>query len=302
MGYGEWSSKSFSDYTVKTKKVSLDSSGEYHARHDQIYKATKMSKALNPLNVIRECRDSEDHPNTIPVILALDVTGSMGNAAVDVAGKLNTIMTSLYNKVKDVEFMIMGIGDFACDRYPLQVSQFESDIRIAEQLDQLYFEFGGGGNDYESYTSAWYFANNHTKLDCWKRGKRGIIITMGDEELNPHIPLIGIDASISGVIGDELQADISTTELYKEVSNKYDIYHINVVHGGRRASHEATWLTVLDKQHFFSCGIDELSDTIVNIITTAAENNTDISFVTTTEDDNTDTTPIGSAGMQEISW
>ena len=43
----------------------------------------------------------------------------------EVAKQLNIIMTKLYEKVKDVEFMVMGIGDFAYDRYPLQVSQFE---------------------------------------------------------------------------------------------------------------------------------------------------------------------------------
>lgn len=87
--------------------------------------------------------------------------------------------------------MIMGIGDLAYDGCPIQVSQFESDIRIAEQLDKIYFEFGGGGNSFESYTAAWYFGSRHTKLDCLNRGKKGIIITMGDEQLNPYLPLKG---------------------------------------------------------------------------------------------------------------
>lgn len=109
------------------------------------FKSCGLNAALDPKNVIRECRDSDEHPNTIPVILALDVTGSMGDAAVAVAKKLNVIMTRLFENIKDVEFMIMGIGDLAYDSTPIQASQFESDIRIAEQLDKLYFEYGGGG-------------------------------------------------------------------------------------------------------------------------------------------------------------
>ena len=96
----------------------------------------------------------------------------MGQTAVEIAKRLNEIMTKLYGQIKDVEFMIMGIGDLAYDTYPIQASQFESDIRIAEQLDKIYFEFGGGGNWFESYTAAWYFGSRHTKLDCWNRAKK----------------------------------------------------------------------------------------------------------------------------------
>lgn len=306
MGYGEWKSSTFAEYTVKTKSCSLDDLGTYKIDHSQIFKARNIAKDLKPYNVMRECVDSDEHPNTIPVILALDVTGSMGNAAVDVAGKLNKIMTSLYNKVTDVEFMIMGIGDFAYDHYPLQVSQFESDIRIAKQLDQLYFEFGGGSNPYESYSAAWYFANKHTKLDCWKRGKKGIIITMGDEEYNPYIPAKGYNTSIKEVLGDDVQGkEVDSDEIYKEVSKKYDIYHIDVVHDAYYSNGSAiksSWLTILDYQHFFSCTIEEISDTIVDIITTAAENNTTISFVNSDIVDEDEETVAVGAGMQEISW
>jgi hypothetical protein len=129
---------------------------------------------------MRLCCDSEEHPETVPVILALDVTGSMGKAAEKIAKKLNVIMTKLFGEVKDIEFMTIGIGDLAYDSYPIQATQFESDIRIAEQLGKIYFEFGGGTNPYESYTAAWYFGLHNTELDCWKRNKKGIIVTIGD--------------------------------------------------------------------------------------------------------------------------
>ena len=149
MGSGSWTSRSFASYsTTKGMSVSMDGSLSGSYSNQDMFKAKTIDSALNPKNVIRECCDTEEHPNTVPVILALDVTGSMGNAAVEVAKKLNVIMTKLYEKITDVEFMIMGIGDLACDSCPIQASQFESDIRIAEQLDKLYFEFGGGGNSY----------------------------------------------------------------------------------------------------------------------------------------------------------
>lgn len=138
MGSGSWNRSSFVTYSsMKNMNVSLDGAilGDYSAQ--EMFVQRKIAPELDPKNVIRECCDSEEHPHTKPVILALDVTGSMGGASVKVAKELNVIMTELYDKVQDVEFMIMGIGDLAYDRAPIQASQFESDIRIAEQLDNM---------------------------------------------------------------------------------------------------------------------------------------------------------------------
>ena len=147
----------------------------------------------------------------------------MGHAATTCAGKLDEIMTELYGQIKDVEFMMMGIGDLAYDDAPIQASQFESDIRILDQTTKIYFEGGGGGNSFESYTAAWYFGLHNTRLDCWKRGKKGVIITLGDEPLNPYLP----GAALGEVLGCNAQ-DVDTKELYKEVTEKFDVYHIAI--------------------------------------------------------------------------
>ena len=271
MGCGVWREEMFRSYSGRMgRKVGVDGAIAGDLKNQEIFAARTIDPLLDPKNVMRECCDNEEHPATIPVILALDVTGSMGNAAVEVAKRLNIIMTRLYEKVKDVEFMIMGIGDFAYDRCPLQVSQFESDIRIAEQLDKLYFEFGGGGNDYESYTAAWYFAVNHVKLDAWGRGQKGLIITMGDEEANPYIP----GERLGEVTGAALVKDVETGELLREVLPKYDVYHIYVDHrAGRNVEKEImTWEKYLDKQNIRVVKMDEIVDEIIRIVTAFAGN------------------------------
>lgn len=278
MGGGTWTTSAFTDYStsVRGMAVSLDGSIKGSYSTQDIFKSNKLDPMLNPKNVIRECIDTEEHPNTIPVILALDVTGSMGNAAVEVAKKLNVVMTKLYDKISDVEFMIMGIGDLACDSCPIQASQFESDIRIAEQLDKVYFEFGGGGNLFESYTAAWYFGSRHTKLDCWNRGKKGIIITMGDERLNPHLPIRGMRCGLIDSTGDNLQDDIETKDLYVEASEKFDIYHLDVNHGHRWDDGiKSSFTAYLDDKHFREVTLDSIADTIVDIIVTASEGQND---------------------------
>ena len=200
----------------------IDTSSMHGAQ--DMYKARGLDPGLDPYKAVRECCDNAEHPETVPVILALDVTGSMGGACLKTAASLNVIMQNTLARYKDVEFMVMGIGDLAYDRAPIQISQFESDIRIAEHLDKIWFERGGGGNSFESYTAAWYMGLYHTSLDCWKRGKKGIIITMGDEPLNPYLPA----ERLARVTGDTVQADIKTAELYLRTLEKFEVFHIAI--------------------------------------------------------------------------
>lgn len=114
---------------------------------EEIYSSRTMNKNLNPHGVkIRESRDSADNPNSTPLIVGLDVTGSMGIIADVIAREgLGTLFTGILERkpITDPHVMFMAIGDANCDQAPLQVSQFEADKRIIEQLTQIYLEHGG---------------------------------------------------------------------------------------------------------------------------------------------------------------
>ena len=222
MGSGTWSTKAYACYSTSLGKSYDTVSGRISG---QEYTMSHLDPSLDPKKFsIRECVNSDEHPNTIPVILALDVTGSMGNSCKECAEALGVIMSNLYKKYKDIEFCVMGIGDLAYDNAPIQMSQFESDVRIAESLDKIYMEHGGGGNSFESYTAAWYMGLNRTKLDAHNQGRKGIIITMGDEELNPYLPKY----QLNDKVGSTEQHDVETPELYKSVIEKFDVFHIAV--------------------------------------------------------------------------
>lgn len=284
MGGGTWTTSAYKDY-VKTTRGIADVDCITTSSVNQFYNARSIDPALNPKGVkFRECLDSEEHPNTIPIILGLDVTGSMGSACAAVARQLDKIITGLYADVKDVEFMVMGIGDFAYDSAPLQVSQFESDVRICDQLGKIWFERGGGGNSFESYTAAWYFALNHTKLDCWNRGKKGVIITLGDEPLNPYLP----GREFNRIFGYEGQ-DINTVDLYKQVTEKFDVYHIIITDpegsGWRYLDRDKeSWGKLLDGQHLFAKHSDELPEVIHDIVTSHVDGNDGINVTVSTEE------------------
>lgn len=283
MGYGSWKAEDYVSYanstgrnTISTSYTNADGStstytslnSSYNAQ--DIFKSRQLDPKLDPYHVMRECNDSDEHPNTIPVILALDVTGSMGAAAAEVAKKLNVVMSKLYETVTDVECMIMAVGDLAYDRTPIQISQFEADIRVAEWLDKVYFERGGGGNQYESYTAVWYMGLHHMMLDSWKRGKKGIIITLGDEPLNPYLP----KDALANATGDKLQGDVETAELYRDASDKFDIYHIAVddsetCYNMYAPQIDSTWGKYLDSEHLRISRVDEIVDYIIDIVSHA---------------------------------
>ena len=267
MGYGYYTTAASCNYKTRTFGTA-DTVTLSNMSAQSVYKARRLDPALDPLNKRRVCADSKDHPNSLPIILGLDCTGSMGHAATATLAKMDETMEELYKTNKDVEFCVMGIGDFYCDDAPLQVSQFESDIRILEQSAALWLEFGGGGNAYESYTGPWYFGTYRCDCDCWKRGKKGILITCGDEGMNPFIN----PDKLRDVIGGELEGPTDTAELYKEASKKWDIYHIAITdqscYSRYKDKIEETWRPLLG-DHLIIAASDELPQVISSIVNNA---------------------------------
>lgn len=301
MGCGTFTTSAYHTYATSVGAIYDTSTGRLSG---QTFKSNEIDDSLNPKKFkIRECVNNDEHPNTIPVILALDVTGSMGSACKETAATLGIIITNLYEKFKDIEFCVMGIGDLAYDYAPIQMSQFESDVRIAEALDKIYMEYGGG-NGYESYSAAWYMGLKRTKLDCFdKQGRKGIIITMGDEPLNPYLPEYQLTRSIGGIVES---SDIDTKKLYNEAIEKFDIYHIAVDHPDTSYRHykqdiEKTFGQLLGSKLKIS-SIDNLSNTIENCITESIQSNGVmlLDSVQTGEETNINSTIINENG--EISW
>ena len=232
MGAGRWTDRDWEMYAAS------------HIRNkatvDDIYTSRSLSPELDPKDVrVRESCDSTDNPQSTALIVALDVTGSMGSVLDAMAREgLKTLASGVYERkpVPDPHIMFMGIGDVeAGDRAPLQITQFEADIRIAEQLTKIYLERGGGGNHYESYALAWYFAAMHTRIDCFdKRGKKGILFTVGDEQPTQYL----MASDIERVMGYRPQFDrIGTQELLTMVSRRYDVFHLMVEQGSYFRSH-----------------------------------------------------------------
>jgi hypothetical protein len=256
MGFGSFDPNAYRAFAASTSGKSTQ----------QIYTSTKLDDYLNPKGVkIRESRDSDDHPKSTPLIVALDVTGSMGILADTIARKgLGVLFNDVidHEPITDPQIMFMGIGDARCDQSPLQVSQFESDNRVVEQLTKLYLEHGGGGNAGESYDLSWYFAARHTEHDSHvKRGKRGYLFTVGDE---PAPPGLTVD-QIAEFIGDKIEVNLTAKELLNEAQRTYNVFHIVVEEGGGKSYPNTlgSWTDLLDERVIRLPDHTQLGETIV---------------------------------------
>ena len=106
----------------------------------------------------------------------------------------------------------------------MQVTQFESDIRIAEQLLELWLE-GGGGDNPEDYSLFWYFLSKHTDTDSMKkRNEKGFAFTIGDAA--NHDKLSG--SSINRIFGDSQVKDMTKEQIAEETLKSYELFHINI--------------------------------------------------------------------------
>lgn len=226
MGYGNWDDTAYR--AAKTFRASrgLDDFGYTAEMRSVPYADWQAHPTLDPLGVAaRECRDSADHGNSLPIAVLFDVTGSMGRVPRIMQRKLGKLHGLLRSKgyADDPQILFGAIGDADCDRVPLQVGQFESDNRMDEQLRAILLEGGGGGQKSESYELAGYFMATHLRTDAWeKRGKKGYLFLIGDELNKPKLA----SRHIRSVIGDSVRRDVSVESIYRELAERWHIYYI----------------------------------------------------------------------------
>lgn len=241
----------YTSYSVSHRTVAAASAGYYTKSRDDIFVQNRLRKihdSMNPNGVVkRESCDSKEHPNTTPVQLYLDVTGSMGHIPHEMIkdGLPTLIGTLLQNGVEDVALMFGAVGDHECDHAPLQIGQFESgDAEMDMWLERVWLEGAGGGNEGESYLLAWYFAGNHTRTDAFdKRNQKGFVFTIGDEPCLKNLPA----SALKDIMGNTAvgQGNYTREELLAKAQEQNHVYHIHVNHGGR--DFDPAWKQMLGK-------------------------------------------------------
>lgn len=180
---------------------------------------------LNPHGVrVRESRDSENHPDSLAIVFALDVSGSMGQIPVQLAQRtMPGFMKAVLTVVPDPQILWMAVGCAYSDKSAFQVGQFESESSLIDKwLGMLHLE-GGGGWRGESYDLALYFAARHTAIDCHeKRGRRGYLFLTGDEVFFMRLP----PYCVKQWLGDDLKEELRIEDLVDELVRRYRVFFL----------------------------------------------------------------------------
>lgn len=264
------------------KRFDQDDWKQYQSTHvagksqAQVFTARSLDPALDPAKIkYRESCNSPANPNATGVIIASDITGSMGFIAHElIKTGIPTVANEIYKRkpIPDPHIMVMAIGDAKTDEAPCQISQFEAGAtELASQLRAVWLEGHGGGNNGESYSLAHLAAAMKTKLDCTQAGRRGMLFTIGDEPVHDGVTR----EEAERVLGIKLERDLTAKECVALASRTYEIFHIVLKNEGYAADGGLprvleTWKAILPERTILLDDYKALAQTIVSAIQVVA--------------------------------
>lgn len=262
MGNGRWNPDDWAGYAQTHVQGKTQS---------QVFTSRTLKKDYDPSSIVqRESCDSNKNPKSTPIILASDVTGSMGMIAHTLMQTgLNTLATEIYDRkpVTDPHIMVMAVGDAYTDQAPLQVTQFEADISLADQVKDLWIEGGGGGNGGESYSAAHLFAATKTTVDSViKRGKKGYLFTIGDEPIHDGMT----QSQIERVLGVQMEADLSAAQCLQMAQRNWEVFHVVLSQEGYcsygRDEVLRSWRNLMPERTIVLEDVTKLAETVTSVI------------------------------------
>lgn len=207
-----------------------------HLDHTTKFTRSSAKVDFTPKEIkVRESVKSDVNPHPTPIIVGLDVSGSMGRVVDAMHRGLGTLFEEIIKRepISDPHVLAMAIGDMDYDLSPVQATQFEADpVTIGKQVEELHLERGGGGNDHESYLGPLYFALMRTKCDAFSDGRKGYIFTMGDE--GPQEVLT--KAQIERWFGDQPREDLTCEQLLTALQPNWHVFHLIVKEGSFQQS------------------------------------------------------------------
>lgn len=175
-----------------------------------------------------------------PLIVAVDVTGSMAHWPAEIFDRLPLLYNTLSQYRPDLEICFAAIGDAQCDRWPLQVTRFARGFNLETELKALYGE-GGGGDEPESYELFAWWVNHHVNLGPTE--EKPFLIVFGDAPMHPRVN----KHQVRDVIGDRIQ-DGDALQEWQALCVNYNAWFLR--RPGKKGDHvDQQWSRAVGAQH-----------------------------------------------------
>jgi hypothetical protein len=179
-----------------------------------------------------------------PLIIAIDVTGSMAQWPYEIFDRLPLLFNTLTQYREDLEICFVAIGDAVVDRWPLQVTSFANGYDLEQLLGSLYGE-GGGGDSPESYGLFAHWVNTHVKTP--NAEDKPFLILFGDATMHDRIP----SAQLSHYLGDKVSDGIDAMEAWQQVSENWNTWFLRRPTGTRGDLIDKQWAKAIGEQKIF---------------------------------------------------
>ncbi|MFH1917244.1 MAG: hypothetical protein ABIJ21_08345 [Nanoarchaeota archaeon] len=205
---------------------------------------------------------SSDSEN--PLIVAVDVTGSMATAPGEFFDRAPLLYQTLSQYKTDLEICFGAIGDATCDNYPLQVNSFGKGLDLEEHIKAIGCEGGGGGQISESYELFGHFILNHCTTP---KAKSPFLFIYGDEKfydsVNPD--------QVKHYIGDKMQGPMESDKVWKGLMQRFNVYLLQKPYGhgdsGVTREVKAHWAKAIGPQRIIDVPSPERTvDVIMGIV------------------------------------
>lgn len=184
---------------------------------DRSYKDA-VEKSVDPNTLIPDCLSTNCES---PLVIACDVTGSMGEWPATIFSKLPYLEHEGQEYLgEDMEISFAAVGDAYSDNYPLQIQDFAKKADLKSALEKLIHEKGGGGSSEESYDlAASYYAHN---CEMPKAIRKPIFIFIGDEGVYQTLNEDHTNRWARVTSSEK----INPTALFESLKKKFNVYVI----------------------------------------------------------------------------
>jgi len=186
-----------------------------------------------------------------PLIVAIDVTGSMSSWPAEIFDRLPLLFNTLAQYRPDVEICFAAIGDAGVDKWPLQVTSFAGGYDLEQLLGSLYGE-GGGGDAPESYGLFAHWVNTHVEIPNAQEAP--FLIVFGDIGMHAKIPVLQVKHYLGegeNDLKDWLTGGADSIAEWQKVTQKWNTWFLRRPGGKKGDAIDAQWAKAIGAQKIF---------------------------------------------------